>query len=48
MLTEYNVIFDNIRGDLIPGARSGFIGTAAFFIDGERYTESWDLTSVCI
>jgi NhaA family Na+:H+ antiporter len=35
-----------VREDFLSGVRSGSNGTPAFFLNGERYDEAWDLDSL--
>ena len=39
-------IEERVRRDFASGVRSGVNGTPTFFIDGERYDESWDEDSL--
>jgi len=43
---DSDAIEDRVRSDFASGARSGVNGTPTFFIDGERFDESWDEDSL--
>jgi len=41
-----DAIEERVKSDFTSGVRSGVNGTPTFFIDGERYDESWDEESL--